>query len=230
MTVIPERDNPGWGELRHVPRHLFRYISLGERLYQQIRLSMCPFKLLVDAIPPGSTILDVGCGSGLFLSLLAYSGRISSGRGFDASYHAVSLAQKMLRALPSDPPLIVEHRTAAQPWPDNTFDVVSVVDVLHHIPSSHQKEVLLQAASRVSPGGILLYKDMVTRPAWRAWANVLHDLVISRVWISHAKLSSVAQWASEGGLVQVRYNRVNRFCYGHEIVLFAKPPIQVKNG
>lgn len=219
---MPEIVIPGRGSLRHVVSHVFRYASLGERAFQQMRLGVCPFELLIDTVRPGSTILDVGCGSGLFLGLLAYSGRIRSGRGFDGSRRAISLAREMQKCLPSDPPLIIEHRTVAQPWPDGTFDVVSIIDVLHHIPNSRKREVVLQAASRVSTGGILLYKDMVMRPTWRAWANRLHDLVVSREWINYARVSSVARWASEAGLMQVRHDRINRFWYGHELVLFAR--------
>ena len=79
-----------------------------------------------------------------------------------------------------------ERRDAQQDWPSGPFDIVSVIDVMHHVPTIAQRTVIERAASRLKPGGLLVYKDMVERPRWRAWKNRLHDLVLARQWtITH---------------------------------------------
>src|SRR6266576_3469231 len=74
---------------------------------------------------------------------------------------------------------------------------VSMIDVMHHVPPSFQKEFLLTACRHVRPSGLLIYKDMCRRPRWRAAANRLHDLVLARQWINYLPISQVELWAGE---------------------------------
>jgi 2-polyprenyl-3-methyl-5-hydroxy-6-metoxy-1,4-benzoquinol methylase len=81
------------------------------------------------------------------------------------------------------------RRDADSAWPPGTFDVVSLIDVIHHIQSKDQTTVLVNAIEHVADGGILLYKDMASRPLWRAWANRLHDLISAGDWINYLELN-----------------------------------------
>ncbi len=210
-------------EMAQVARRLYQRGPIISRVLQQLRPYICPFEVLIDIVPPGAKILDIASGAGLFLALLAYRRRISSGRGFDSNSSRIALAHNMQQQMPAEPSLIFELRDVSDPWPEGYYDVVSVIDILHHILPDHQRSVIVQAASRVAPGGILLYKDMARRPVWRALASRLHDLLFAGQWIYFADISSVAQWASEAGLVQTRYDHINRFWYGHELAVFSRP-------
>jgi 2-polyprenyl-3-methyl-5-hydroxy-6-metoxy-1,4-benzoquinol methylase len=50
----------------------------GIKYKQVLRPYICPFHILIDLIPSEANILDVACGAGLFISLLARLGRIES--------------------------------------------------------------------------------------------------------------------------------------------------------
>lgn len=193
------------------------------RLKQQARAAICPFDPLIEAVPQGARVLDVGCGAGLFLACLAREGRIAAGRGFDASAAAVAHARAMLAKLPPAPPLAIEHRAVEAPWPDEQYDLVSMVDVLHHIDPAHQREAVLNAAARVRPGGLMLYKDMAMTPRWMAAANRLHDLVFAQQWINYAPFGEVAGWLVAAGFRQERFQAFRRLWYAHELGLFRKP-------
>jgi SAM-dependent methyltransferase len=45
--------------------------------------------------------------------------------------------------------------------PERVFDMVLLVDVLHHIPKNHRRTVLAAAAGHVRPGGLLVVKDWI---------------------------------------------------------------------
>ncbi|WP_454048600.1 class I SAM-dependent methyltransferase [Cellulomonas sp. Marseille-Q8402] len=105
-------------------------------------------RALVDATGagPGTRVLDVGCGSGELLALLAGVGaRVA---GADAAAGMVALAR---RAAPS-----ADVRVAAAealPWADGAFDLVTAVNVLH---VADEPEVALAEAVRVvAPGGLV---------------------------------------------------------------------------
>ncbi len=210
-------------DMAGLARALYTSGSLVMRAMQHYRPRISPFHLLVQAVPPGSRVLDIGCGGGLFLGLLAHTGRIQRGTGIDTSAHAIAVAQAMTAGLPAGHGLRFEARSAALPLPDEGYDVVALLDVMHHIPPEQQRGVLQQALQRVQPGGLLIYKDMALRPWWRAWANRLHDLVLARQWIHYLPLGQAIVWAQAAGCSVVEQRTVNMLWYGHELVLLRAP-------
>lgn len=190
----------------------------------KLRPYICPFHSLIELVPQGASVLDIGCGSGLFASLLAYFGHAKIIHGFDASQSAIETAKTMLsKNTLLTKKLMFEYRDARKELPEGIFDVVSMIDVLHHVPPDAQAAVIKAASARVAPGGILLYKDMVKKPRWRALANRLHDLVLAREWINYASLNEVKEWAISSGLKETDAGACNMLWYGHEWIVMQRP-------
>jgi 2-polyprenyl-3-methyl-5-hydroxy-6-metoxy-1,4-benzoquinol methylase len=204
-----------------VARRLFPGPSFGSRM-QRLRPYICPFHELVRQVPAGSRVLDVGCGSGLFLGLLSSVDRIQSGLGFDASQQAISLATAMAQKL-SGAAVSFRHIKVDEKWPDDSFDVVSLIDVMHHIPSSARDHTLRLIADRVRRGGLFIYKDMVTRPLWRATANQIHDLAIARQWIVYEPVDRIEAFCADFGLEALVRKDINMLWYGHQLRVFRRP-------
>jgi 2-polyprenyl-3-methyl-5-hydroxy-6-metoxy-1,4-benzoquinol methylase len=204
-----------------ISRSLFDDSSLIS-LIQRHRPFICPFEKLVDQVPIGSRIMDIGCGAGLFLGLLARLGRIREGVGFDSSAPAIAAAQRMSGKVA---PLGLEfhHLGVEESWPDGTFDAVSLIDVMHHVPRPMRSDLLRMATQRVRHGGVFIYKDMVRKPLWRATANRLHDLIQARQWINYEPIASVEATCRSKGLELIHQDRVNMLWYGHELRVFRRP-------
>ena len=166
--------------------------------------------------------MDIGCGSGIFLGLLEYFGLKIQGFGFDASRSAIDCANAMTRRH-NHFDLRFEHIRKEDPWPDGQFDVVSIIDVLHHIPVEHQKSAFEAAAARVSPGGLLLYKDMSNTPWYLASANRLHDLIVAREWIYYVPVADIERWAIGLNLQLENKESVRMLWYQHDLRVFRKP-------
>jgi len=211
------------GDFQQIVRRAYGDASWLTRHKQSLRLEICPFHLLVDAIPNQSSILDVGCGGGLFLVLLACFGKVQFGLGFDANAQAIQIAQQAADRLPQRANLYFEHRDLRDGWPEGRFDVVSVIDVVHHLPRVSQAALITEAAEHVAPGGILLYKDMSQRSLWCAWGNRLHDLLFAGQWINYAGISDVIAWARQNRLVHEAEGRCNILWYAHEWCVFRRP-------
>lgn len=196
------------------------------RLLQKYRPFICPFELLLPNVPERACVLDVGCGGGLLLALLAATGRLARGVGFDSSVPAIKAARAMAdRARERFPgvELDFERIDVGSPWPEGPFDAVCIVDVMHHVPPGAWKSVLRLAVERVMPGGVLVYKDMCRAPVWRAWANRAHDLVLARQWIRYVPVAQVEVWCKELGLLLEHRSDAARWWYGHELRVFRKP-------
>jgi 2-polyprenyl-3-methyl-5-hydroxy-6-metoxy-1,4-benzoquinol methylase len=211
-------------QVAKIAREIYRDANPGIKYKQAYRPYICPFHLLVEYIPRGSSLLDVGCGAGLFILLMAKCGWIRSAVGFDADYAAIRAAQDAAAKLLNGDAIHFEQHSADDWWPKGRFDVVSIIDVMHHVPPEKQADLIAAAAERLNDGGLLLYKDMASRPAWRAWANRLHDLVSAREWIHYAELECVIRWAKDAGLELDRTEAMNMLWYRHEYCLFHRTP------
>lgn len=155
------------------------------------------------------------------LSLLATSGIIESGYGFDSNETMIELASSVSNH--HDLPLIFETRSIAEGIPEDKFDVISMIDVMHHIPSNAQAEFFNNIAALLPPGGKLIYKDMCKKPFWRALANRLHDLLLARQWINYCPINQVRQWAIDLGLELDKEQSYSRLWYGHELLVLSRP-------
>jgi 2-polyprenyl-3-methyl-5-hydroxy-6-metoxy-1,4-benzoquinol methylase len=196
------------------------------RKMMHYRIRICPFERLVPHVAPRASVLDVGCGAGLFLALLAGMVPEVVGVGFDSSRPAIDTAVRMakqvkLSGLEADLRFI--RLDVAEPWPAGLYDVVSLVDVLHHVPPAHQKSVVERATRKVKPGGLLLYKDMANRPTLHASMNRLHDLLLARQWIHYLPIRSVDDWVTEFGFALAHAEVTSRLWYRHELRIYRKP-------
>lgn len=194
------------------------------RFMQRYRSYICPLHEVIREVPEGSRVLDVGCGNGLLLNLLAHQGRIGHGHGFDLSGPAIDVARQVALRHPPDRAITFETRSVNQGIPRLGFEVVTVVDVLHHIPDAYKQAFVADLCDAVPEGGLLIIKDMVCKPRWRAAANRLHDLVMARQWVEHADPTHVEQWAARKGMVVRRRATFNTLWYGHWLLVMQKHP------
>ena len=208
-------------DLRRVAFKVYVDASPFRRWMQALRPYICPFDELVAMVPVRARVLDVGCGAGLFLVLLDATGRVESGYGFDASGLAIRAARRASEKLRTSR-LRFEQRKIEEGIPRGDWQVVSVIDVLHHITPARQATFLREVAAAVPAGGQLLLKDMVCRPVWRATANRLHDLLLARQWVHHVDPATAEDWLQGSGLVVRRRWKSNDFWYGHWAVIFER--------
>lgn len=206
-------------EISQIARRICRAQGGAGRLLQIYRPYICPFELLLEEIPPGSRVLDVGCGGGLFLGLAAETGRLGAGLGFDSNRAAIAEAKRL--EIAGEAPEFI-HLDVAEPWPDGPFEMVSMIDVMHHVPEAARASIFGQVADRLGPGGLFLYKDINSADRARAFANRMHDLALARQWVHYLPAERAREMAAAAGLEEIRYEKVNRLWYGHDLHVFRR--------
>lgn len=159
--------------------------------------------------------MDVGCGAGLLLLLLARLRRITAGFGFDVSKHPIAAAQAAAQRFEFTNQLTFERRAIEAGIPREDWPVVSAVDVLHHVPREFQREFVRSLCAAVPRGGRLILKDMVATPRWRSLANQAHDLLIAGDLVHHVDLPVAEEWARQEGFRTTYRNHSNVLWYGH---------------
>jgi 2-polyprenyl-3-methyl-5-hydroxy-6-metoxy-1,4-benzoquinol methylase len=196
-----------------------------QRILAWGRPYICPFDPLLPWVPQGSLVFDIGCGAGLWLLTLAQAGRILGGVGCDTNASALATARAaaahLASALPPDG-LDFVCTERVQDWPDRQFDVVCLIDVLHHVPRALQDAFLLAALARVRPGGRLVYKDMADAPLPFAAFNALHDLVLARQVIRYLPIERAVAVLTAGGARVLHQDAWRRAFYAHELLVIER--------
>jgi 2-polyprenyl-3-methyl-5-hydroxy-6-metoxy-1,4-benzoquinol methylase len=156
-----------------------------ERAYSLVRFSILRPKLLsvMDLLlTDEGRILDVGCGFGLFA---AYFGQTHPGRrivGLDPDARRIGLARRVAERLG-----LRDHTFAVGDVRDapveGPFDAAYVLDVMHHLPRDDQRRVLVRLRSLLSPGGMLIVKDITTEPRF----GLLFTEALDRVMVGYSE-------------------------------------------
>ena len=157
-------------------------------------------------LPSGGRLLDVGCGQGLVLALLAEAERMSRdgamppGRrlpcfermvGVELRPHRARLARK---ALGSDADIVESDARTMAPgaWP-----AVLLFDVLHMMSEADQDALLSAVVSALEPGGVILVREADASAGWGFEAvrigNRLTALA-SGAWRQPLSFRTVREW------------------------------------
>lgn len=108
----------------------------------------------------GGTLLDIGCSTGLFLAKAGAAGWIVRGNEYSADSAAVARATHGLD--------VVSGALQADSFAAGSFDVVTLWDVLEHVPDP--QSTLRLAAALLKPGGLLVVKTPNVDGLYPRWS------------------------------------------------------------
>lgn len=196
--------------------------AMAHRLLAAVRPFIACFDRIIGYVPPGASILDIGCGSGLLLALIQLHRPVRQAVGVDVNAKAIAAAESMTAA--NGFPFSFHVSESASGWPQETFDVVLMIDVLHHVPAASRRDVIAAALARISPNGLFIYKDMCARPAFRRIWNQCHDLILAQQLVTVEPIEHVVDWVVTAGFSRLTSQRyVGAAFYGHELEVFRRP-------
>lgn len=137
---------------------------------------------VAELLPPNASVLDVGSGDGRL------AGRILTLRP-DVRIRGVDVLLRPTVSIPVD-----RFDGTHLPCPDGAYDVVMLVDVLHHAGAQQD---LLSDCARASRGAVLIKDHVVTGPlarptlAFMDWVgNARHGVALPYAYWSEAQWQS----------------------------------------
>jgi SAM-dependent methyltransferase len=154
---------------------LYPSVPRSIKLYFALRFLVCPFRRVESVVPRSGIIVDIGCGYGLFANLLAVRSGERHVIGCDPDASRIKMACSSVGRR-SNISFSVSKEVAALP----RCDVVTLVDVLHHIASDARLRLLEEIFRQLKPGGNLVVKDIDKTPRAKYLWNYLHDFVMTR--------------------------------------------------
>lgn len=130
-----------------------------------------PFAAVEAHVPREGTIVDAGCGFGLFAAVLAIGAPTRRVVGLDLDGRKVARARELFGTFGA----FVEGDLADAPLPP--CRAVVLYDVLHHLRDPVVERVLAAAYDRVEPGGTLVVKENDVGPLWKRGISELVETV-----------------------------------------------------
>jgi uncharacterized protein (DUF2062 family) len=134
------------------------------------------FSLLLEQDLGQGPVVDLGCGHGATLALVAYRDPRRPLHGCDLDARRVAAASRALRGL--DVHLETSDvRTFALP----TAGLILIVDVLQYLHPAEQASLLRRCAAALAPGGRLIFRLPDSQPGPLSWTTHLLDRLL--LWL-----------------------------------------------
>jgi len=153
----------------------YRDCPISARLRVLARYVLCPYSSLLGLFPSAGRILDVGCGDGLLLFLLSLEAKSRTYVGIDIDESKIAIAR---RARISNAEFLLGEVSTLPP---DSYDCVSIVDVLYLLPKSRWAEFLEQSVRVLGKNGLLIVKEVTDEPHWKYWFAYLEEILAIKV-------------------------------------------------
>lgn len=193
-----------------------------DRLKIKYRPVICPFDLLLRYTEGKKSVFDIGCGSGQFVSVIARFTSVEKIKGIEISETLIKNARE-INAQFSDKKKISFEVFDGVKIPDDIaeYEVIFLIDVLHHVPKAAQQAFIQKIKEKMSPGSILVLKDIDASSAFVVF-NKLHDLVFSKEIGHEMSHNNLLKFTQQIGFDVVESFTKRVFVYPHYFVVVKK--------
>jgi ubiquinone/menaquinone biosynthesis C-methylase UbiE len=117
-------------------------------------------------LPAGSSVLDIGCGTGVYLNRFAKLGFVPT--GLEPAPSMLEVARR------NNPSVRIEQGVATKlPFPDASFDAVTAIEVHRYLHLDDIRKSLKEAMRVLRPGGLVI-TTLVNRYALDGFYLVQH--------------------------------------------------------
>jgi SAM-dependent methyltransferase len=157
------------------------------RAYSRVRFVILRQRFLDEIgqyLPSTGTVLDIGCGFGLFSLYYAQLLPAARLRGFDLNPRRVAIAIEAARRLGLGN-VTYAVGDACDYRAIDPLDAAYMLDIVHHIPPETVEPLLVALHKGIRPGGRLVVKDVDTQPAYKRWFTHALDLAMSPRGVIH---------------------------------------------
>ncbi|HEX2987057.1 MAG TPA: class I SAM-dependent methyltransferase [Chloroflexota bacterium] len=186
--------------------HLYDDQPLGIRAFVRCRHLLCPLAEVERRVPRDARILDLGCGHGLFSSIMALSSPDRSVAGVDPSLAKIQVASTLMDRLPN----ASFFQGTAEDVSAAGFDAITILDVLYLLPVPEKLRILQRCYELLRPGGQLILKTNDTHPVWKYRWAWFQEVVMTRIGLTlgHGDLHFLSCKENAGLMKQAGFGEV----------------------
>lgn len=145
------------------------------------------FQEIAKRIHPNERVLDFGCGPGSFLWMLNQRHLNIHCTGIDIAGSQLDFARNICKSFPSTSFVGINTDNIRLPFDDNSFDVVTMIEVIEHIHPYKAYKILAELRRVLKKNGRLL----ITTPNYRSLWPLIEALMtkFTKVKYDHQHIS-----------------------------------------
>lgn len=186
-----------------------------DQLKVNYRPLICPLDDLINNIGSAQSVFDIGCGSGQFALLIAAFSNVKRIGGIEINERLVNNARELLAPYANKIKLdFNEYDGSDLPESIKEYDLIFLVDVLHHIPKNAQESFIKKVYQLMRPGARFVVKDIDASSPF-VYANKMHDMVFAREIGNEWTADRLRKVAEETGFKIVDSNKRRMYVYPH---------------
>jgi cyclopropane fatty-acyl-phospholipid synthase-like methyltransferase len=169
-------------------RHTWKFVSPLPpfwRLHQTGRSLLLPFHQLLRHLPVQEsphglpTLLDLGCGHGVFLALAKRENPNLQLIGLDLSDAKIAAARQAFDASSYSIPQLAVMDIAD--FPEQSVDIITIIDVLYLVPINQWDDILKKCYKCLKSGGKILLKEMDRSITWKFMLLYLEETLAVKI-------------------------------------------------
>jgi 2-polyprenyl-3-methyl-5-hydroxy-6-metoxy-1,4-benzoquinol methylase len=154
-------------------------LNLCWRFHQATRTLLVPFQSVVAHLPENGTLVDLGCGNGLFLALAKKAKPGLELMGLDLSQEKITAARQAFEVSTGSVPQLVVMDIGD--FSEQSVDAITIIDVLYLVPFERWNAILEKCFRCLKPGGKVLLKEMDRSVAWKFLLLCLEETLAVKV-------------------------------------------------
>lgn len=197
--------------------------SFIDKIKISYRPYICPFNELLELIPKEKNIFDIGCGSGMFLSLAAEYCYPSAIGGVEINDRLVQNAIDIIETSGYQGNIFLQKYDGnILPEEIREYDYIFMIDVLHHIPVIQHEAFLSALFSKMKNGARLILKDINAARPLLTLCNKMHDLILSGEIGNEISLEKCKLILSKAGFTIIHDTQKRMLWYPHYTIITEK--------
>ena len=185
------------------------------------RTLICPFVDLINDIPKGAKVADVGCGSGQFLLLVSEFTQPSEVFGIEISERLIENANNIFYNYGKQKHHFKVYDGSEFPEELKEMDIIFLIDVLHHVPKHMQEDFLKKLCALLKPGAKLVLKDIEAKSPLVIF-NKIHDFIFAGEIGNELKSSKVIELLKNNQLEILDFSKRRMYVYPHYTIIASK--------
>lgn len=212
---------------------LFDEAPLSTRGFLWLRSMLTPYARMASALPATGRVLDLGSGHGLLAFALSAGSSQREVVGVDHDPKRVRLAEAAALMLPValQPKFEVgDLKTKLESFQSASLAGIAMIDMLHYFDASTQQLLVSEAARVLSPGGILVAREIDSDARINGAVNRLYEHVATAVGFTRSTgpamtFRGARGWISlfEGAGFAVRSERCGPWFLADRLFVAKKP-------
>jgi 2-polyprenyl-3-methyl-5-hydroxy-6-metoxy-1,4-benzoquinol methylase len=164
---------------------LYPGAALSTKFFLTARWQLTPYRKMASRLPRTGTILDLGCGHGLFSIALALDSPEREVLGIDHDDRRVTLAVQATQKLPHVK--IQKGSLVDPPIGPPSYTGIAMIDVMHYLDWDTQELILRKAYDLLSKGGTLIVREVDPEAGLISQWNRLYEKIATGIGFTQAQ-------------------------------------------